>query len=63
MGKMTSMNVLISEELYNKFRVKCIQNRKPVKQVIPDLIKIYVEDEDEGEPEEKNKSVEEPAAE
>jgi len=55
---MTSMNVLISEEKYKKFRVKCLQEGKPVKKVISDLIDIYIEDENEPEPKEKNPSVE-----
>lgn len=56
---MTSMNVLISEERYKKFRVKCLQEGKAVKTVISELIDIYIEDEnDEQEPKEKNPSVE-----
>ena len=55
---MTSMNVLISEEKYKNFRVKCLQAGKPVKKVISELIDIYIEDEDEPEPKEKNSSVE-----
>ena len=57
---MTSMNVLISEERYKKFRVKCLQEGKAVKTVVSDLIDIYIEDEDEPEPKEKNPSVEKP---
>jgi len=58
---MTSMNVLISEERYKKFRVKCLQEGKAVKTVVSDLIDIYIEDEENGqEPKEKNPSVEKP---
>jgi len=57
---MTSMNVLISEERYKKFRVKCLQEGKAVKTVVSDLIDIYIEDENEPEPKEKNPGVEKP---
>ena len=57
---MTSMNVLISEERYKKFRVKCLQEGKAVKTVVSDLIDIYIEDENEPEPKEKNSGVEKP---
>jgi len=57
---MTSMNVLISEERYKKFRVKCLQEGKAVKTVVSELIDIYIEDENEPEPKEKNPGVEKP---
>jgi len=57
---MTSMNVLISEERYKKFRVKCLQEGKAVKTVVSNLIDIYIEDEDEPKPKEENSSVEKP---
>lgn len=58
--EMQSMNVLVSKEVYTKFRVKCLEVGKPVKAVIADLILIYCEDiEDEPTTEEKNPAVEE----
>ena len=57
--EMQSMNVLVSKEIYTKFRVKCLEVGKPVKAVIAELIEIYVEDvEDEPESKEKDTSVE-----
>lgn len=41
--------VWIPDDLHRKFRIKCLQNNKTSKSVIIDFIRLYIEDDNDGQ--------------
>lgn len=42
MAKDSQLNIALNQELIKKFKIECIKRNRPIKEVIEELVKIFL---------------------